>query len=640
MATAGERAGQHGPDGQAATRPRIKIASDANIAVCCSGGGVRSATFNLGVLQALQTNPDLFDQVHTVTAVAGGAYVAVAHALVSKQLSAPGEAEPPGETEPAESAQAAYAATSPEEQHLRDHTRYMLETWQLAVRCLAVAIRGVLINALLVGALIFIVAELGGALIRASWVGILAGLQTAHPHVRLHLLWLIPAIAAVITLVLAWLQGVLAGRPAAHGPWLWHKLRHAWSDQKASMWSRIFLVTALGTVFLGIIAPYAIKGLYTVSLGNGEWSVITRFLGFSNGVGCQNAAMRYGVMRHLVCGAPVTNHGADSASNGSGAGTWHVRAVTFSTFAAAVVALARATMGRMRTYQAELSKSGGNISRLASRTGTFLRQRLVPWTGSALLVATIMVVTLRWISLGATRPMLILPLRKADWASQAAQCGYAAVAIVAIKLLTDINAVAMHRFYRDRLAAVYGVVHNNGGTKPDGLAPLSDVCRPAQELVICAAANRLPKGETTKPGRGCVSFTFTPKDVGFGAPEAEPASPGARPATGPHEPVARVRTSYYEDVAGLTLFDAVAASGAAVSPVIGAMTKPAMRMLLAAANMRLGIWLPDPSSVRAKKEPSAGPAGRPRAPAGIRPPRGCRRLAPALRPLAAGHGGA
>jgi hypothetical protein len=465
-----------------------------------------------------------------------------------------------------------------------------VETWQLAVRCLAVANRGVVINALLVGSLLFIFGLLGGRLLRLPGVGIITGLQTAHPRVDLHGWWLIPAAALVVTVGLAWLQAVLAGRSAQDGPWLWHRLSGVLPGRRASTWSRLFLIITLGTAFLLVLAPYAIKGLYAVSLGDGDWSVITRFLGFANGTGCRNA-----VMHHAVCGVPA-NHPDAATSNGQGASTWHVKFATFVTFAAAIVALARATMGRLRTFQVDLSRSGGSVSRFASRAGTFLRERLVPWTGSALLLATMTVVTLRWISVGATLPLLILPWQPSDWGSLAAQCVYAALIIVLIKITTDINAIAMHRFYRDRLAAVYGVLrgkHPGAPPEPDGLARLSDLQGTTPELVICAAANRQPEGDTTRPGRGCVSFTFTPGSVGFSGP--------AEPDAGAPAPVVSVGTSYYEDVAGLTLFDAVAASGAAVSPVIGAMTKPAMRMLMAAANMRLGIWLPDPCSVQARK---------------------------------------
>ena len=53
-----------------------------SIAVCCSGGGIRSAAFNLGALQMLQRSA-LYERVTTVAAVSGGSYIAAGHALTA-----------------------------------------------------------------------------------------------------------------------------------------------------------------------------------------------------------------------------------------------------------------------------------------------------------------------------------------------------------------------------------------------------------------------------------------------------------------------------------------------------------------------------------------------------------------------------
>jgi hypothetical protein len=68
----------------------------------------------------------------------------------------------------------------------------------------------------------------------------------------------------------------------------------------------------------------------------------------------------------------------------------------------------------------------------------------------------------------------------------------------------------------------------------------------------------------------------------------------------------RVDTKIYERVVGraMTLFDAVALSGAAVSPVMGKMTRPAQRFLFALANVRLGLWLPNPRLVACAADPN------------------------------------
>ena len=51
----------------------------------------------------------------------------------------------------------------------------------------------------------------------------------------------------------------------------------------------------------------------------------------------------------------------------------------------------------------------------------------------------------------------------------------------------------------------------------------------------------------------------------------------------------------------------MAVSSAAISPVMGKMTRPAMRILLAAADARLGVWLPNPAHVPAAGRPPGAP---------------------------------
>ena len=64
---------------------------------------------------------------------------------------------------------------------------------------------------------------------------------------------------------------------------------------------------------------------------------------------------------------------------------------------------------------------------------------------------------------------------------------------------------------------------------------------------------------------------------------------------------AEALTSDYEALVGdrrCTLFDVSAISGAAISPLMGAATRHAYRLLFTATNVRLGVWLPHPNVVR------------------------------------------
>src|ERR687883_459346 len=54
-----------------------------DVGICCSGGGIRSAAFNLGALQTLQSKGEL-QKARYVSAVSGGSYIASAFCMVAK----------------------------------------------------------------------------------------------------------------------------------------------------------------------------------------------------------------------------------------------------------------------------------------------------------------------------------------------------------------------------------------------------------------------------------------------------------------------------------------------------------------------------------------------------------------------------
>jgi hypothetical protein len=103
-----------------------------------------------------------------------------------------------------------------------------------------------------------------------------------------------------------------------------------------------------------------------------------------------------------------------------------------------------------------------------------------------------------------------------------------------------------------------------------------------------------------RPGQGGYCLAF----------DAERAT--LRGAPGPAASCLSARTKDYESLAGLTLFDLVAISGAAVSPLMGSATKVAYRILLTATNVRLGVWLPHPRVVRHARAYLDGPFGQER----------------------------
>lgn len=107
------------------------IDDDGGLGVCCSGGGIRSAAFNLGALQALEEHKppgaedkDELVKVKWISAVSGGSYVAAAW------VTARAKPVPEGQLK-------RWSRRSEEEDHLRRHASYMApglggKLWALA----------------------------------------------------------------------------------------------------------------------------------------------------------------------------------------------------------------------------------------------------------------------------------------------------------------------------------------------------------------------------------------------------------------------------------------------------------------------------------------------------------------------------
>jgi hypothetical protein len=99
------------------------------IGISCSGGGIRSASFCLGALQILRREKVL-EEAHYISAVSGGSYIAIAHAVAAGLTLQGGdpdnsEAAIDPDHRAALNAMPPFAAGSPEEKHLRDRSTYL-----------------------------------------------------------------------------------------------------------------------------------------------------------------------------------------------------------------------------------------------------------------------------------------------------------------------------------------------------------------------------------------------------------------------------------------------------------------------------------------------------------------------------------
>jgi hypothetical protein len=120
---------------------------------------------------------------------------------------------------------------------------------------------------------------------------------------------------------------------------------------------------------------------------------------------------------------------------------------------------------------------------------------------------------------------------------------------------------------------------------------------------VCTAVNVSGRGVPTRVGVPAYSFTFTPREVGFNKPGLTDGSGKTFAA----------ETAWYRrvferwDTPRLGVMTAVGMSGAAVSSAMGRFKKGSTGALLALANVRLGMWVPNPRYLT--KPPPPGSAG-------------------------------
>ena len=130
------------------------------LGVCCSGGGMRSASFNLGALQAIQSANRL-QNVRYLAAVSGGSYIAAAFAMVAKTRDANDTRDTKGdESDPTlvTPEDPPFGPGSPEEQYLRNRASYLAPTGADKAYLVWRVLLGLLINLLLIATTITLAA--------------------------------------------------------------------------------------------------------------------------------------------------------------------------------------------------------------------------------------------------------------------------------------------------------------------------------------------------------------------------------------------------------------------------------------------------------------------------------------------------
>ncbi len=521
-------------------------------AVCCSGGGIRSAAYCLGALQSLDRG-GLLSKVKWILGVSGGSYIATSRALVAHHLRA--GTQPP-----------AYAPGTPEELSLRYDSRYIAPNGPTILVGALSMLLGAAGTFVIVLAPLYALTHAWGWLLRGQHVLIPSGPRAVTATVTGPGWWLWPVIAGGITLLafLFWwgTLGLGGRRPDGRLMWLNPDSHDRGTDQaRAVGWA----AALAGGLALAMIAAPLLTSWLTSRTGS--LGTIAHFLGF----------------------------GAQP--------TWSWSAVA-GVFAAAT-AVARYARSGLAQWTASTSAAKGQSAakpNLLARLAGSLRQRLLPWTASAAILAGGAVLLLLWTSSGA---------RAGASAGQFLPVGLALVVTLFARLFVNVNRLSLHDIYRWRLADAFAVTREAAGAAAEpgqrvrarklfaeaAATRLSELrhddgtvaARGRPGLVVCATAN-INAVREVPPGQGgfCVTFdadyVALHREKGLAAPER-----------------ARALTSDYEALIGhrrSTLFDISAISGAAVSPLMGSATRQAYRILFTATNVRLGVWLPHPAVVR------------------------------------------
>jgi len=540
-------------------------------AICCSGGGIRSAAYCLGALQSLDAG-GLLAKVKWILGVSGGSYIASSRALVAKNLDVGAVPH-------------AYAPGTPEERNLRYDTRYIAPNGSILLTGVLSLLLGVVCTFVIALAPVFAAAHVWGWFLR--WAGVLV---PAKPHgmtaaVTVHWWWLLPAAAGVLMLVafLYWWWTIEPGKYAIKGRLLW--LKHDDHDRSADRAWLVGVATTLaaGLALAMLAVPPAISWLDSSA---GSVGTIAHFLGFG--------------------GKP----------------SW----AALGALLAAVTAAAKYIQAGMTkwtaTTTAAQAKSEAPQPKLFGQLVARARQLLLPWVASAVVVLIGVVLALLWISDGAREGFSLRQL----WFV----CGAVVITLLA-RPFVNVNRLAMHDFYRWRLADAFAVTReaaeasakeknlvkvrklfaeasatrlsqlapdpseNGRGEDGSGLNGQGKQTDPG--LVICATAN-INAARQVAPGRGGFCLTFDPEQVVLHREKSlrdqEQAPERAEALTCDFEALVGYRRA--------TLFDVSAISGAAVSPLMGSATRHAYRILFTATNVRLGVWLPHPNVVRAARK--------------------------------------
>jgi hypothetical protein len=619
--------------------------------ICCSGGGIRSAAFCLGGLQALDATdapgapavdgsrrPTIYATASEVVGVSGGGYMAAAWHVARHPK--PPEARPPrrawwsrgegsgegggrgaalaGEpgsetfTLDPEPAKRPFGRDSPELRRLRRTTTYLASSGRVRVDAVLSWLYGTL----------------------AMWGIVLAGISLTTWTLSLFADRLDLATGLDAADATAWpssFVGWACLALLALGPLAFFlrrmvlmRLRHH-RPGRVPNWLQNCIAPAMATgavvtaLLLGV--PGVAVVLHDATVRNQPVPLVANVvhtLGFAPPTAC-DAATSDDTFRQVyeenraraeVAGRPVTFSFGACGSEVEVTATADGDVTTVSQEARKALTFAPGVWQQLAASGAALAFFGGLVRsvlkgrRQEQPTGrgggivTFLRRRVAPYLATVLVLAAGFLLLVKWFVDD------LLVLRRGDptgWGGYLEPLVFFALLLV-LKGVTSATWMSMHPYYRDRLRATYLLRRTR--TDADGQWEIEPVEEPDLEftdhegqpdLLLCGTAN-LSDDELVPSGRQGAPFLFSAGQIGFDDPCNLP--PGGVCSSAKYETA----------TTDVRISAAIAISGAALAPVMGRENKNVkpFRLLMALCNIRTGVWLPNPYWVASINERRTG----------------------------------
>ena len=551
------------PNARAEGEPIMRPTADSALAgVALSGGGIRSASFCLGALQALD-KAGVLNNIDYLSTVSGGGYIGTS--LSAAMTHSKGDfpfTSSLTQDEP-------YPV-----QHIRNHSNYLFPHGRINVFYnVAIYLRGLLANALLILPWLLVLAA----------ITIFLNPDSESLHVPIPGTILPEAFNAdhfVATLIALCVFGLLL---LIWG--LWRSLDITSWEAEIDIGSPWTLVSAIVLILLLLMAfcelqPFVLDGIFKSAAGPG--GIFSGFVGWLQAL-----------------------------------------AAVLAPFSAAVAFFSR-PIGRLLKQGAERPSLAALASRAAGRAAVYIAGAAIPfllWMAYLYLCFA----GIKDVNSGGYHAPLWLSDVSQDWLGDKTRIGtpigwfYLVIGIVLflLSLLLAPNANSLHRLYRDRLSKAFlfdpnriegrrsGTGFKRESVSLRGLAADEQLKYEDFELapidrfklseiswidapfhLINAALNIQGSKYANRRGRNADFFIFSPKFIGSSATQY-------------------VKTEEFEDdVKELDLATAMAVSGAAASANMGASSIKPLTPTLAILNIRLGYWVANPRRLAQDRKPS------------------------------------